>query len=1310
MFHSRCCLAVAKRLLCFLGLLALFAFRSVGAQEPTEPLPTELPPPITIEGNITAILEVVPQIYRGGFRMGEQTILVALDASIVGLNGDDVPFSNLAVGKRVVVVGRPGEGPANSTFGPPIIASQVNILGRTETPLPTPTIGEPTPTAPPTKTPEQPSRIDGVIAEIFEVVPAIYQGGFRLGTITATPGTAVMVGLDAEIVGPEGDALSFGDLTIGHRVVVDGRFLVSSITPGVNESTPPIATPTFVASRVKVLGTAPTATPRPSPTINPEPTPTIQPSPTAGEPIRREGTIAEFLIVPAIYQGGFRLGNSAGTIGLAVIVDLEARVIGRDGEPISFGDLTVGDRIEARGQFLPAPPPGPTEQIFAPTLIASEVRVLRNTETPRPTPTITPVETPRPSPTIRPTETPRPTFTPVGTPIGQPPIRIEGVVESISLQRSQFVVRGVLVRVTDGTELRDDGGTAFRLVDLMVGNRVIVTGAKAEEGVVIARLVLRLPRPTDPPPAEFTGAIAHIDYATRRLFAAGTNVNATSDTVVLNQDGRVIRFAELRVGDNIRVKGTYAPFPTLAEIAQPLLPEVTARSIELLRAPCLETVAEGDLAFSIGEDPAEGTSAERLWCVGERCFSIVSETEFSTARGEELTIADFAEGDRVAIKGCIRPDRGGIARHVVLLPEREEEPICRANISFAGIVSVVDTDTSTVVVGDRTVLVTEQTRITGRNEGRLALADVAVGDLAHVDAFSETNDTRSMMVACFIRLGDAPEPPPTIEHRIVGRIDSITTSPATLVVRETTITVSNETEIIGRRDGEFAFGDLTVGLLVDVRGLRSADGVLAAARIRVQEENLEPKPLLPIRGLITALALPASLTIGDRNVVLTAETEFIGPRGEAIDSSAILVGDAVVAFPDRGDNSLREVPPAFVAKRVRLNAAILESIGTDPNTITVAGERLAVTDATVLRDSATGDIAFADLVVGDLLRVRRNDGVATFVLRVALPDRSGPIGNWDGTGHGNENGHPWIEGNNPANSFGFISLPVEMELAEPNTLYELTMGLTTNVENPFRVPVTRLRLNTANFEKGSTYVITSAGGFQHTPGTSTSLYRMLFMPPAEFATTTDDVSARFFASLDVLSFEDRFDRARFRIENVAVSPIASDRIGVAAVLAEDDFSNGTDGWTLGGAPDVFPAPFHSSEPGALTMAPSGRNAFGFWTKDTGVAVQPGRVYRARFLAHTTTADTARVPRFRLRLNTSSFQLATTVNIDPTGPATETLRTESRVYDVYVVVPANDPGTDTLLASFDLMHFDGTTEQDAAIVLEQFILEEIAIAE
>ncbi|MHA7878612.1 MAG: DUF5666 domain-containing protein [Saccharospirillum sp.] len=126
-------------------------------------------------------------------------------------------------------------------------------------------------------------------------------------------------------------------------------------------------------------------------------------------------------------------------------------------------------------------------------------------------------------------------------------IEFSGVISSDPDSNREFMINGLTVRVTDGTEF-DDGLTEG---DLSAGLEVKIEGDFDANGVVIAEEIE--PRDSD---SEVYATISNIDTNAQQLTVGGVTVQVNASTLITDDDSDVrIGFSDLVVGDFVEVEG-----------------------------------------------------------------------------------------------------------------------------------------------------------------------------------------------------------------------------------------------------------------------------------------------------------------------------------------------------------------------------------------------------------------------------------------------------------------------------------------------------------------------------------------------------------------------------------------------------------------------------------------------------------------------------------------------------------------------------------------------------------------------------------
>jgi hypothetical protein len=674
--------------------------------------------------------------------------------------------------------------------------------------------------------------------------------------------------------------------------------------------------------------------------------------------------------------------------------------------------------------------------------------------------------------------------------------------------------------------------------------------------------------------------------------------------------------------------------------------------------------------------------------------------------GRTIRASDLVVGDSIRAEGCLGAGDVLQARLIVrqvpgIVPPPPSP--CATDTFFVGPVASVAVDGSSLVVDEVEVRVSSVTRVVDAAGLPLAVADIAPGALVRVEGKLLT---LRVVAACTIRV--LPERPDGVRpNRVRGPIVEIDAAARALLVDDTRVETTNTTRIMTRRGAEFAFMDLRVGMLVEAVGRFAEANVLVAEAIRVQEEILPNPDGAIAHGFVLAVA-GATLTVGDDTVRLAPETRIRGFRGEDATAADLVVGTFVHVRGRRTDDG------ALVARAVQVHYPVVHALDPANSSFTANRTVFGTTPATDFRDADGNALTYADLTLGDLVSIRAEaiaDAlVALAVVRHGTVRPQPPNDLFDAARNFiDRQGRPHVSVPRPGNAFGSVELPRDAFLAEPNTLYEVRARIASNLADPVGVPVMRLRTNLASHERATEFVVTSIGPRQFAPLADGRDFLALVSFPIEGDQQALD-ARRWYPSLDLLSFgPDDVADAAFRLENLEVHPVAADRVHVVRTLRTERFAGGSNGWMFVANPTLFTPPrAHVGEQGTLELAAADSWCFGSWVKETGVALEAGRLYRARYFVRAAAADPTRVPTFRLRLNSSDYQLASLAVVESVGAATESPAGTLRVYDVYLAAPDDlAPGV-TLQAAFDLLNFAPGKDLQAPIALEQVQLEEVLL--
>ncbi len=282
--------------------------------------------------------------------------------------------------------------------------------------------------------------------------------------------------------------------------------------------------------------------------------------------------------------------------------------------------------------------------------------------------------------------------------------------------------------------------------------------------------------------------------------------------------------------------------------------------------------------------------------------------------------------------------------------------------------------TSSLTVAGQTFAVTAQTRIRGEHGAALTFSDLAVGMLAEV----EGHEAAGALVADDIKIEDDEDGGQIeAEGLVTARTDS------SLTAGGLTFGVTAATRI----DGVATFGNVAVGMRVEVRGRLLPDGHLVAERIKVRTGD-EDDHGLEVHGLVEHVSAD-SLVVSGHLFALTAETRVVGHHQTPLPTSALAVGQRVeVHGRFLADGTV-------VATRVEIESfdegelevtGLIEALA--DSALTVAGNDFAVTSRTVVLDHDRLPISFGTLALGQTVEVRGvTDGTGRRVAtRIQLED------------------------------------------------------------------------------------------------------------------------------------------------------------------------------------------------------------------------------------------------------------------------------------------------------------------------------------
>jgi len=654
-------------------------------------------------------------------------------------------------------------------------------------------------------------------------------------------------------------------------------------------------------------------------------------------------------------------------------------------------------------------------------------------------------------------------------------------------------------------------------------------------------------------------------------------------------------------------------------------------------------------------------------------------------------------------------------------------------VAFSGLVKAVSLDPPAMTVNRHEVAITTQTVMVGPS-GAIGLEEFAVGERVAVWGLRERGGggpgdeagDPSAITALFIAKIAPPEPKwqRTGPQRVSGRVHAIDPEQRSFIVhlKEVCVLTDDETVFVDHWTTGLSFDDVTTGCVVTARGewittrtLFDADWVRINLPRR-QRDARTSEPLSVETGFLMEKRAEDEWRLNTgQAVTLTSLTRFFTfPHTEATDED-IEVGDFLRVVGAREAAVAEEEGEAIVAARVHARPALVELVSTETLSFEANGLTVLTSVDTAIMDRDGDPLAFEDISVGDLTRLRGTfvttdslDSSAVTVLCGAQP--STRVADFNPIEGQRRDGGGWdLTCTTNSRAFGYIDFPGDAIPAADGMIYRVAATVASNVENPSKSPRLRLRFMSQNLQKVQILSVTNTGDARYSPTTAGVRYEHVIVPPP-VDPEADEGANDMYLAFDMINMDDRNQaNARFTLLDMAVEAVAAENVAVLETLVNDDFEDGADGWEFHASPGVFTSPVGRQTSGGLGLQPRDAQSFGFWTRlAADVALTPGELYRARLLVQANAPELEDVPGFRARLSNSGLQLASITRLNSLGDAETMPDADGVAIDTYLVFPGVAPEGEFPIMAFDLVNFDGTDALDVEIVLDEAILERIEL--
>jgi len=468
--------------------------------------------------------------------------------------------------------------------------------------------------------------------------------------------------------------------------------------------------------------------------------------------------------------------------------------------------------------------------------------------------------------------------------------------------------------------------------------------------------------------------ITAIDQLAGTLTVGTQQLRTDGETEYLDLDNNPIPFASFGVGEIVEAE--WCIDSGTPPIATKISREDAVNGTEL--RGFIATVDASNNSFVLGGVTVTTTGA----------------TEFLDDDNNPIGFGSFVVGLFVEAEGQLNATGDSLNATKVKIEDDDGDD--NFSQELRGIIETIDPVTTQLTVAGRLVTTAIFTEYLDRNNNPMNFADLVVGQFVEVEGGLIASGA---LLASKIKLEDPPVGVGGgVEFRsLIGSIDPINQS---LVVGATAVTTNATTAFLGRQNQAIAFGDLQVGMFVEVEGVLQANGVVAASKIKIEDRVVDE---VANRGAIESLSA-ASVTVGGRTYAIVATTLLLDVNNVPTTIETFLVGQLVEV------EGVVEFDGSFTATKMKrednpnacVSATSFSGVTSQidvPNSRLLVGETttVVITAQTRLTNPLGFAITLADVPTGAVAEVSGNFTTATSLtaceLRLRVEDTTNDLGN-----------------------------------------------------------------------------------------------------------------------------------------------------------------------------------------------------------------------------------------------------------------------------------------------------------------------------
>lgn len=529
-------------------------------------------------------------------------------------------------------------------------------------------------------------------------------------------------------------------------------------------------------------------------------------------------------------------------------------------------------------------------------------------------------------------------------------VKINGLIEGLG--DNFLVVKGVKILVDDTTIIKDkQDDTLISFENLALGLNVEVKAVRQDNGELIALIIEVKNRKKGE--IVVKGIIESIGPDS--LVVLGTTFFVDTNTTILDKDKKMISFADLEVGQRVKIHARQQSDGTLlARLIK--VEEKEEKEVELTGFIEAIDVVESKLTVS-------GVT-----------FFVNDATKILDNKKNPISLEELSVGQLVEVHAVQQSDGTLLATKI----EVEDEVPGEDEIEVTGEIS--EKGDNHLVVSSFTFLVDENTLILDDRKREISFADLQVGFVVEVKAMVRPDGS---FLATRIKIEDRLKD----KIEVTGIIQSLSLEDSIVVVNDLTFLVDENTLILDNKKNPIMFSDLQEGLIVEIRAEILTDGTFLAIKIEIEKKDENE---IEVTGTIETLGMD-SLTVSGVTFFVDASTVILDNDKNAIDFTDLMLGQVVEV------KGVRQPDGTFLAIKIEIKDRIEDEVevkGTieslTDTTITVSGLTFHITDNTVVLDNNKNPVAFSDLMVGQFVQIRGEQlpGGTLVAIRIKIEDRN----------------------------------------------------------------------------------------------------------------------------------------------------------------------------------------------------------------------------------------------------------------------------------------------------------------------------------